>query len=135
MLVSSVSLSYGGLTAASSARVSSSDDGRQHQRDHREAEQLASVERQRASDRARSEHGDRQRVHRGQQGAESRVDDARGHEQAERVGGNAQQVQQERDRGVHVAEHGQQPGAREPRDIRSTGTRVDRRTSRRTARS
>ena len=62
-------------------------------------------------DRARAEQRDRQRVHGREQRAEPRVDDAGGEEQLERVGRNPEQVQQERNRGVDVAEQRQQPVA------------------------
>ena len=63
-----------------------------------------------AGERAGAEQRHRHGVRGGHQRAEPRVDDAGGHEQVKRVGRDAEQVEQERDRGVDVAEHHEQAG-------------------------
>ena len=70
-----------------------------------------------AGDGARAEQGDRQRVHGRDQRADPRVDDPGREKQLERVGRDAEQIEQERHRGVEAAEERQQAGERELRVV------------------
>ena len=66
----------------------------------------------------RDEQCDRHRVDRSKQRSESRVDHAGGEEQLERVGGDAEQVEQERDGRVETAEERDDAGECEARVFR-----------------
>ena len=113
-------------------RARAADDRRgQHRRDHEVADQAAAVDSQRAADRAGAEQGDGDGMHRGDQRADARVDHAGREEELKRVGGDAEQVEQERNRGIEAAEERQQPGQRQPRIV-GHGERRHRQTSRRT---
>ena len=86
---------------------------------------------ERAGHRARPEERHRYRVHRGDQRAEPRVDDAAGDEELKGVGGYAKEVEQKRDRRRHAAEQGDEaPSARAAGNRRGRSPR--RRTSPRT---
>ena len=65
----------------------------------------------------RSEQRHRHRVHRRHQRAEPRVDDAGREEELKRVGGDAEQIEQERHRGIEAAEEGDQTRQRQPRIV------------------
>ena len=127
-------LAVGGRDAGAEHRARAADHaGRQEDRDGQVAKKLADADRQRAGHRTRAEHRDREGVDGAEQGAESTVDDGRGHEQAERIGRNPKQVEEERNRGVRAAKEREETGHREARVVGRPPAR--RRTSRRTAES
>ena len=98
------------------------DAGRQQHGDQHEPPDANGVELDAARDGGAAEQRDRDRVHRGQQRAEPRVDDAGREEQLEGVGRDAERVEQERHRRVQAAEERQEAGEREPRIVASRGT-------------
>ena len=84
--------------------------GERH-RDAGEPDQLARVQTDRAGDGARTQQRHGHGVHRGDERTESCVDDAGRDEQLEGVTRDPEHVEQERDRGIDVAEHDEQAGA------------------------
>ena len=89
----------------------------QQQRHDAESKHPAEVESHAARERQRTEdcHGDR--VHRGNERPEPRVDDAGCQEELKRIRRQVEQVQKERDRAVQTAEERQQPRAKELRVV------------------